>query len=147
VIGKNGGLPWQLPEDLRHFKETTMGHSIVMGRKTHESIGRPLVGRRNIVVSRAADNSIAGCEIANSFAAAIALARETDAEPIVIGGSSIYALALPLATRLYVTCVLTETDGDAYFPELDEMHFVETARREGEGVIFRTLVRMSITSN
>ncbi len=146
VIGNEGGLPWRLPEDLRHFKETTMGHAIIMGRKTHESIGRPLPGRRNIVVSRTPGIAFAGCEAATSLDEAIALARTTDALPMVIGGAELYALALPRATRLYLTDVLDDVAGDTYFPAFDTEAFVETSRRSGEGVVFRTLERAPRTS-
>src|SRR3954470_2467823 len=102
VIGKDGTLPWRIPEDLQHFKAMTMGHAIIMGRKTHASIGRPLAGRRNIVVSRTADG-FDGCELARSLEAAIALARTTDPEPRIIGGVKLFEEALALATRIFLT--------------------------------------------
>lgn len=141
VIGAAGALPWRLPEDLKHFRRVTTGHAIVMGRKTYDSIGRPLPERRNIVVSRQAGLTIAGCEVARSLSDALALARATDAEPIVIGGAELYREALPLATRLYLTEVHVEPAGDAYFPTLDETQWDETSRREGDGATFRELVR------
>lgn len=141
VIGKENGLPWRLPEDMRHFKATTMGHAIIMGRKTHASIGRPLAGRRNIVVSRTADH-LDGCEIARSLEEAIALARTTDTEPRIIGGAQIYAEALPIATRIFLTEVHGTFEGDAFL-HLDRSGWRETARRpaETEGVEFVTLER------
>lgn len=141
VIGKGGGLPWRIPEDLRHFKDVTTGHAILMGRKTHASIGRPLAGRRNIVVSRTAD-AFEGCELARSLEEAIALARTTDAEPRVIGGAQLYEEALPLATRIFLTEVRRAVEGDAFF-RFDRSGWRETSRRraETEGVEFVTLER------
>ena len=141
VIGKDGGLPWRIPEDLQHFKAATMGHAIIMGRKTHASIGRPLPGRRNIVVSRTAD-AFDGCELARSLEEAIALARTTDEEPRIIGGARIYEEALPLATRIILTEVHRKVDGDAFF-HLDRSAWRETSRRPAatEGVEFVTLER------
>lgn len=141
VIGKEGGLPWHLPEDMRHFKAVTMGHAIIMGRKTHASIGRPLPGRRNIVVSRTVD-AFEGCEKASSLEEAIALARATDDEPRIIGGAAIYEAALPLATRIFLTEVHREVEGDAFF-HLDRSGWREVERRPGEteGVEFVTLER------
>jgi dihydrofolate reductase len=141
VIGKDGGLPWRLPEDLRHFKAKTMGHAIIMGRKTHASIGRPLAGRRNIVVSRTAD-AFDGCEIARSLEEAITLARSTDEEPRIIGGANIYEEALPLATCIFLTEVRGTYEGDAFL-HLDRSGWRETSRRaaETEGVEFVTLER------
>jgi dihydrofolate reductase len=144
VIGKDGGLPWRIPEDLQHFKATTMGHAIVMGRKTHASIGRPLAGRRNIVVSRTADlHGFEGCETARSLEEAIALARTTDEEPRIIGGAAIYEAALVLATRIYLTEVHRAIEGGDAFFHLDRAGWRETERRAGttEGVEFVTLER------
>ena len=141
VIGKDGGLPWRIPEDLQHFKAMTTGHAIIMGRKTHASIGRPLKDRRNIVVSRRADG-FDGCELARSLEEAIALARTTDEEPRIIGGAHLYDEALPLATRIFLTEVHRNVDGDAFF-HLDRSGWRETSRKAGEseGVEFVTLER------
>lgn len=141
VIGKDGELPWRIPEDMQHFKAMTMGHAIIMGRKTHASIGRPLQGRRNIVVSRTADG-FDGCELARSLEEAIALARTTDEEPRIIGGATLYQEALPLATRIFLTEVHRNVDGNEYF-HLDRSGWRETSRRKGEseGVEFVTLER------
>ncbi|MEM7436737.1 MAG: dihydrofolate reductase [Myxococcota bacterium] len=116
VIGKDGTLPWRFPEDLRHFKRTTLGHAVIMGRKTFESIGRPLPSRRNIVLSRDASAAFEGCETATSLDEAIALARETDDLPFVIGGASLYEEALPLATEIYLTRIDQDIEGDTFFP-------------------------------
>jgi dihydrofolate reductase len=119
VIGAQGDLPWRLSDDLKRFKGVTMGKPIVMGRKTWDSIGRPLPGRHNIVVTRQPDFSAEGCDVVASVEEAIAVAGDVD-EIMVIGGSQIYELALPLAKRLYLTRVHAEVEGDAFFPTIDE---------------------------
>jgi dihydrofolate reductase len=124
VIGRDNQLPWHLPEDLKFFKSVTMGKPILMGRKTFESIGRPLPGRTNIVISRDPQWDSAGVEVAQSLEAALQLGREAchaaGAEEImVIGGEQIYRMSLPLADRLYLTQVDAEIEGDAYFPVVD----------------------------
>jgi dihydrofolate reductase len=143
VIGKAGGLPWHIPEDLKHFRQVTTGHSIIMGRKTHDSIGRALPGRQNIVISRRMNAQFVGCEVVDTLEGAIKLARRHgDDEPMVIGGASIYVLALPLCTRIYLTEVNQQVDGDTFFPEIDFSQWHETARRFGDsGVTFKTLER------
>ena len=119
VIGAEGELPWRLSDDLKRFKRLTMGKPIVMGRLTWESIGRPLPGRRNIVITRQADYSAAGAEVVSSPAEALAAARDA-AEIMIIGGSQIYGLFLPRADRLHVTRVHADIDGDVWFPAIDE---------------------------
>jgi dihydrofolate reductase len=146
VIGKQGKLPFHIPEDLRHFKKTTMGHAIIMGRKTYESIGKPLSGRRNIVVSRTQGFCAPGChdfESTCSLEEAIFLARATDHEPHVIGGSMLYDAALPLATRMHLTLVHHDYEGDTFFPTFDRSEWREVLRYRGEseGVEFMTLER------
>ena len=141
VIGRDGDLPWHLPEDLRHFRRNTVGHAIIMGRKTWESIGRPLPRRRNIVVTRQRDLSIEGCEVVHSLDEALALAHQEDAEPRVIGGASLYAEALPQATRLLLTEVQREVDGDTFFPAWRPEDWRESERTEADGLVFRTLER------
>ena len=116
LIGSNNELPWHLPADLAFFKRTTMGKPIVMGRKTFESIGKPLPGRRNIVVTRDPDFSAAGCDVVNSIDAAIALCRD-DEEIMLIGGASLYQQSLELATTMYITRIDHEFEGDTWFPE------------------------------
>jgi dihydrofolate reductase len=115
AIGLGGEMPWHLPDELRHFKETTMGKAIVMGRKTWDSIGRALPGRQNIVVTRNPDFSEPGCEVARSLEQAIGLAR--GAEVMIIGGGQLYAAALPLADRMVLTEVDCEPAADTWFPE------------------------------
>jgi dihydrofolate reductase len=126
---------------MRHFKAQTMGHAIIMGRTTHESIGRALPGRRNIVLSRRSHVTFPGCEVAASLEDALTLARTTDDEPFVIGGAAAYAEALPKATRLLLTCILREVPGDVYFPEWTPADWREVSARPGEGVVFRELAR------
>lgn len=138
VIGAGNALPWRLPEDLKHFRAATLGHPVIMGRKTFESIGRPLPGRRNIVVTRNAEYQAAGCETAASLAAALAACAGTD-EVFVIGGAELYAAALPLAQRLYLTEIRAAFDGDARFPDFDRGAWRETARehhRSAGGIDF-----------
>jgi dihydrofolate reductase len=117
VIGRGNRLPWHLPADLAHFKRTTLGHPVIMGRRTWESIGKPLPGRRNIVVSRTPGFIAPGCEVATDLAAAYALCGE-EPEAFVIGGAKLYEAALPGADRIYLTRVLAGVDGDSRFPDL-----------------------------
>jgi dihydrofolate reductase len=143
-IGLGGRLPWHLPEDLRRFKALTMGHAVIMGRKTHESIGRPLPGRRNIVVTRSG-RSFAGCETAACLEAAVKLARETDPMPMVIGGAELYAQALPYATHLFLTRIERDVEADTYFPAFDEAEWEEVRRETvSEGVCFLQWVRRQV---
>ncbi len=134
VIGRANGLPWRLSEDLAHFKRTTMGHPIVMGRRTWDSIGRPLPGRRNIVVTRNADWRAEGAEPVASIDAALALCSDADTV-FVIGGEQIYRVALAFADSMHVTEIDRDIDGDAWFPDHDRHEWVETAREThaGEG--------------
>lgn len=118
VIGRDGVLPWHLPKDLKRFKALTLDHTILMGRKTFESIGRPLPRRRSIVISRNPDYHAAGAEVASSLASGLALARQdgNEDECFVIGGAAILHAALPLASRIYLTRVHAEVAGDVLFP-------------------------------
>lgn len=144
VIGKDGTLPWREPQDLKHFKRVTMGHAIVMGRVCYESIGRPLPGRRNVVISRNRDFKAPGCEVAHSLEAALRTAREHDACPFVIGGAKIYDLAMPLATRLEITEIDLEVEGDVWFSPLPAdagWREVHVAKSLDARLTFRTLVR------
>lgn len=128
VIGINNTLPWRLPADLAHFKMLTMGHHMIMGRKTYESLGKPLPGRTSVIVTRDAGFAApAGCVVAHSLAEAVA-ACEGDAEAFFIGGADLYRQALELADRIYLTEIQTEVAGDAWFPEFDRMVWRETAR-------------------
>ena len=132
VIGKNGTIPWRLPGELAYFKQTTMGHPIIMGRKTHEvSIGRALPGRTNIVITRQKDYKPEGCVVAESLDQAIEIAKKAPGadEIFVIGGQSIYEQALPVADRIYLTEVQADIDGDKFF-RFDRSDWQETARDE-----------------
>jgi dihydrofolate reductase len=125
-IGIDNKLPWHLPEDLAHFKRTTTGHPIIMGRKTFDSIGRPLPNRRNIVVTRNPDWRHDGVEAVNSLAAAIALIGDVPA--CIIGGAQIFNEALPLTRRLVVTEIARTFDCDTFFPAIDPAQWREVAR-------------------
>jgi len=133
VIGREGGLPWHIPGDLKLFKQTTLGKPIVMGRKTWQSLGRPLPGRPNIVITRDPAYQAEGAHVVGGLDRALVLAGElagelgTD-EIMVIGGAEIYRLALPKADRLYLTEVSLSPDGDAFFPDLDMREWSETSR-------------------
>lgn len=129
VIGKNNQLPWHLPADLAHFKSITMDKPIVMGRKTYVSIGRPLPGRRNIVISRHLDFKAEGCEVVHSLEEAFALVQDVE-EVMIIGGAQLFEEALPKANRLYLTWVQGEIEGDRYFPAFDGSEWKEVAREE-----------------
>lgn len=118
VIGKNGTMPWHLSEDLKHFKAVTMGCPVIMGRKTHESIGRPLPGRRNIVISRNPDFVAEKCEVVNSLEDALALLSDAP-KAFVIGGAQIYKKAIDLCQSAWVTEIDLAVEGDAFFPALD----------------------------
>ncbi len=134
VIGRDNALPWRLPGDLGYFKRVTMGKPIVMGRKTFASIGRPLPGRSNIVVSRDPGFRAPGCRTVASLQAALELASELAGEGagevLVIGGSQVYAATLPSAQRLYLTEVHAQIEGDAFFPPVDWSQWREVSREQ-----------------
>lgn len=135
VIGRDNQLPWHLPADLRHFKAHTLGKPVIMGRKTWDSLGRPLPGRLNLVVTRQADLQLEGAEVFTSLEAALARAdqwaREQGvAELMLIGGAQLYEQALPLARRLYLTRVALQPQGDAWFPPFDEAVWQCSEREE-----------------
>ncbi len=126
VIGKDNRMPWHLPADLKHFKAVTLGKPVVMGRKTYESIGRPLPGRHNIVISRQADYAPDGVTVVADIEAALTAAGEVE-EVMIIGGGQLYAAMLPRAQRLYLTRVALTVEGDTRFPRLDEEEWQELA--------------------
>ena len=127
VIGANNTLPWHLPADLKHFKTLTMGHHLIMGRKTFDSIGKPLPGRTSVVVTRNADYAPPGVVVANSLETALS-ACGTDEEIFVIGGAEIYTQALELADTLYITEIKRDVAGDVSFPEFDKKEWQEISR-------------------
>ncbi len=151
VIGKNGALPWHLPEDLKRFKRMTVGKPVIMGRKTFESIGKPLPGRQNIVLTRDPAWQFPGVSVVPNLAEAVAAAgldpRARADGIMVIGGAQIYAEALPSATRVELTEVAADPEGDTWLPPFDPARWRETAREshdaEGDrpGYAFVTLVR------
>lgn len=136
VIGREGGLPWHLSADLRHFKSLTMGHAIIMGRRTHESIGKPLPGRTNIVITRDPDYATDGVTVVHSLdeAVAKAMAKSDLDEAMIIGGAQIYRMALDRAARIYLTEVHMEADGETRFPAFDRAAWQESAREDFAGV-------------
>ncbi|OHB21447.1 MAG: dihydrofolate reductase [Parcubacteria group bacterium RIFCSPLOWO2_01_FULL_48_18] len=131
VIGKDSRIPWHLPADLKQFKTLTMGHPVIMGRKTFESIGKPLPGRTNIVLSKTLHVAPEGCVLVRTFAGAIDAARASRGsdEVFVIGGSAVYTEALPIVDKLYFTIVHHEFEGDSFFPEVDMADWREAERR------------------
>jgi dihydrofolate reductase len=131
VIGRDNQLPWHLPADLKHFKQTTMGKPILMGRKTWESIGRPLPGRTSIVITRDRTYTAEGCVVVNSIDAAMAAAAGQD-EVMVIGGADLYRQLLPRADTIYLTRVHEAFDGDTRFPEISNSEWHEVARSDYE---------------
>ncbi len=131
VIGAGGDIPWRLPEDFAHFKRVTAGHSLVMGRATYDSIGRPLPGRPNIVITRDPAWRAEGVEVAHSLAEALALAAAHGPDVAVIGGASVYAEALPLATHQILSEVHREPEGDTFYPEFSREEWRETERIPG----------------
>ncbi|AZU63055.1 dihydrofolate reductase [Neobacillus mesonae] len=131
VIGINNQLPWHLPEDLKFFKRTTMGHSIAMGRKTHESIGRPLPGRENLIITRQKGYQAEGCTVFDSMEGFIRYCREQDEEIFVIGGAEIFKETFAFVDRLYITLIHHQFDGDTYFPEFDETKWKLVSSEQG----------------
>ena len=127
VIGHRNRMPWHLPEDLRRFRQLTLGHAVIMGRRTFESIGKPLAGRNNIVVTRSPVWTRSGCHAAHSLETALAAVHERE-DAFVIGGAQIYALALPVASRLYISEIERDFEGDAFFPEFDRSRWREVSR-------------------
>lgn len=128
AIGKNNQLLWHLPADLKHFKQITTGHTVFMGRKTFQSIGKALPNRRNIIISRSV-KAVEGCEVLASLEEALLLAGENE-EVMVIGGATIYNQALPKTRRIYLTRVHYEFEADTYFPEIDPNQWRETTRED-----------------
>jgi len=129
VIGKDNQMPWHLPADLGHFKAVTLGKPVIMGRKTYESIGRPLPGRRNIIISRNSDYTVEGCETAVSLEDAMKMVKKVE-ELMIIGGGHLYSQAMPLADRLYLTFIDLKVDGDTLFPEFEHLNLTEVKREK-----------------
>ncbi|HIC44034.1 MAG TPA: type 3 dihydrofolate reductase [Sulfurimonas sp.] len=127
VIGKDNAMPWHLPADLGHFKRVTLGKPIIMGRKTYESIGRPLPGRQNIVISSKLSYTLEGCDTVTSLEEALALVKGLD-EVMIIGGGFLYKQALPQANKLYLTFIDLGIEGDTYFPDYEALAIKEVKR-------------------
>ncbi len=128
VIGHDGRLPWRLPDDMRYFRRVTMGKPVIMGRKTYDSIGKPLVGRHNIVLTRDLDYQAPGCTVIHSASAALAAAGDAP-EVMIAGGDQVYRLLLSQANRMYLTLVDAQVgEGDAFFPALDPEEWREVSR-------------------
>ena len=136
VIGVDGRLPWRIPDDLARFKELTMGHSLVMGRATFESIGRPLPGRSTIVLTRRAGWSHEGVEVAKSLEEALASAAARSQDAFIAGGAEVYRSALDVADGMELTEVDAEPEGDTWFPEVDWSDWREVGRDTREGFSF-----------
>jgi dihydrofolate reductase len=128
AIGKNNQLLWNMPHDLKHFKETTSGHTVIMGRKTFDSVGKPLPRRRNIVVTRQ-DIEIAGCEVVQSIIEAIELCRDEE-EVFIVGGAEIYRQSMDISNRIYLTIIHHDFEADTFFPEIDYSEWEETTRED-----------------
>ncbi|RFU69705.1 dihydrofolate reductase [Peribacillus saganii] len=131
LIGRDNQLPWHLPADLKYFKEVTMGHPIVMGRKTFESIGRVLPGRENVIVTRDQSFQADGCIVLNSIKAIKEYADNQDREVFVIGGAEIFKEIIPFTDRLYITEIHEEFEGDTFFPAVDENEWTLISSKEG----------------
>jgi dihydrofolate reductase len=128
AIGKNNQLLWHMPADLKHFKNITTGHTVIMGRKTYDSVGKPLPNRRNIIVTRQ-EIKIEGCQVVNSIEEALALCADQQ-EVFIVGGAEIYKLAMSKTDRIYLTIIHHSFDADTLFPEIDYMEWKETARED-----------------
>lgn len=132
VIGKNNTIPWHIPEELRHFKTTTMGWPLIMGRKTHQSIGFPLPGRKNIVITRDQTLAIKGCTVVHSVDDAIASCDSAD-RVFILGGEDIFRQTLPISDTILLTILDRAVDGDTFFPQFSLNQFQETDRKRVEG--------------
>lgn len=131
LIGSNNNLPWTLPDDLKRFKKITMGHPIIMGRKTYESIGKPLPGRENIILTRNKEMSFDGCTVFHSSHDLIDYCLSQSDEFFVIGGAEVFKLFIPYVNKLYITKIYNEFLGDVYFPELDWSKFQLVSKEKG----------------
>lgn len=142
VIGIDGDLPWRIPEDMARFKNLTVGHALVMGRATFESIGRPLPGRTNIVLTRRPGWTHEGVDVAGSLEEALAIVAANGQDVFVAGGAGVYRQALEVADRMELTEVDAAPDGDTWFPEVDWSHWGEVSREPHNGFAFVTYERV-----
>lgn len=132
VIGKDNQLIWHLPSDLKHFKNITMGHPMLMGRKTYESIGKPLPGRTTIIITRQPDFNAEGCIVVNSIQEAISEAKQLDEQAYLIGGAEIYRQALDVTDTIYLTRIYHSFEGDTFFPEIKEDEWQKVSEEHHE---------------
>ena len=130
AIGKNNQLLWHLPADLKHFKNITTGHTVIMGRKTYESVGKPLPNRRNIIITRQ-DITVEGCEVVKSIEDALALCADEE-EVFIVGGADIYKQSMHLTNRIYLTVVHQKFEADSFFPEIHYEEWLETEQEDHE---------------
>ena len=131
LIGNRGEIPWELPADLKYFKETTMGAPVIMGRKTFESIGFPLPGRKNIIMTKNKNYTAEGCKVVHSKREVLNNFLEKDKEAFIIGGAEIYRIFLPYSEKLYLTIIEHEFSGDTYFPEIDWENWKKISEKKG----------------
>lgn len=149
VIGKDNNLPWRLPSELQYVKKTTMGHPLIMGRKNYEAIGRPLPGRRNIIVTRNEGYHVEGCEVAHSVEEVFELCKNEE-EIFIFGGAQIYDLFLPYVDKLYITKIHHAFEGDTFFPEMDMTNWKEVFVEKGltdEKIRIRTIIMYMKSNN
>lgn len=128
ALGKNNQLIWHLPADLKRFKKTTLNHAVIMGRKTYESLGKPLPNRTNILITRDKNYKAEGCLVVNSVKEALKAAAEVDENPFILGGAEIYKQAMPFTDKLDITFVHHQFEADVFFPEIDKTIWKETSR-------------------
>lgn len=134
VIGHKGDIPWKIPGEQKMFKEITLGHTVIMGRKTYETLGRPLPGRTNVVITRQTGYQAPGCIIARDLDGALASCSKDENEAFICGGGQLYHQALPMADKIYLTVLPQEIPGDTYFPEISEADFKMTTSELIDGV-------------
>jgi dihydrofolate reductase len=134
VIGNRGDIPWKIPGEQKMFKEITLGHTVIMGRKTYESIGRPLPGRTNIVITRQSDYQADGCIVVHDLDSAFQSCPQEESEAFICGGGQLYQEAMPVADRIYLTALPREVEGDTYFPEISEAEFNITKSEFIDGI-------------
>ena len=134
VIGNRGDIPWKIPGEQKMFKEITMGHTVIMGRKTYESIGRPLPGRTNVVITRQSGYQADGCIVVHDLSSALQSCPAGEDEAFICGGGQLYREAMPATDRVYLTLLSREVEGDTYFPEISEAEFKLTRSEHIDGV-------------
>ena len=130
ALGKDNQLIWYLPADLKRFKKTTLNHAVIMGRKTYESLGKPLPNRTNIIITRDKNYKVEGCVVVNSLKEALKAAAEVDENPFILGGAEIYKQAMPFTDKLDITFIHHQFEADVFFPEIDKAIWKETSRED-----------------